>query len=93
MNIAALTIAEARTEIERSQESCRRLRQAHPRAERLAEIADGITPLEVSDDCRRAVTTIRYHMARIEQLEEQVRLLNQAAASAAHRDACMREIA
>lgn len=88
-----MTIAAASAEIELCQESCRRLIAVHPRAERIAEIADGIIPLDASDDCRRAARTIRYHCRRIEQLEEHIHQLKCAAASPAHSAARMRESA
>ena len=93
MSAPAMTKAEVQAEIDRCQDACRRLIIAHPRAERIIEMADGITPLDLTDDCRRAVATIRYHQARIAELEEQLELIDATAAAAAHRAACLKEIA
>jgi len=93
MNSTTITAAELTAEINRSRDSIQRLTHAHPRAERIAQMANGIKPLDVSDDCRRAVATIRYHQARIAELQEQLERMDTTAAAAAHRAACLKEIA
>jgi len=93
MNVNTPTAADLTAEINRSRDSIQRLIHAHPRAERIAQMDNGISPLEMTDDCRRAVATIRYHQARIAELEEQLELIDATAAAAAHRAACLREIA
>lgn len=68
-NTYTVTAADVRTAIEQNHDSIRRLIAAHPRAERIAQMEPGITPLQLTDDCRRAAATIRWHRSRIVELE------------------------
>lgn len=64
-----LPYADIQAEMARSQDSIRLLTDAHPRAAKASLMAEGITPLQLGDDARRAVATIRYHRDRIQRLQ------------------------
>lgn len=75
-----ITAANVQTAIEQNHDSIRRLIAAHPRAERIAQMEPGITPLQLTDDCRRAAATIRWHRSRIVELEALLQQIEPAAA-------------
>lgn len=80
-------------DIQHRVESIRRLCTQHPRAARALEMANGIAPLGLTADASRALATMRWQKAEIERLENIIEEIETAAAKAAHRADCMREIA
>lgn len=79
----ALPYPDIQAEIARSQDSIRLLTDAHPRAAKTSLRADGITTLELGDDARRAVATIRYHRDRIQRLQALLDQIDHTGARAA----------
>ena len=64
--------AEIQQQIDHHQASIRLLQDAHPRAVRAMNMAEGISPPMLTPDTTRAITTLRWLQAEVSRLEKQL---------------------
>lgn len=79
-------------DIEHRRQSIRLLSNRHPRAARALTMAEGIEPIGLGDDARRAIKTIREQQQTIAEQEAILNQIRTGKLAAKHRAECLQEL-